>query len=48
MEAVRGARRKVEVGPEAERAAEFILSADGPDRDTERAVALIKNAGREG
>lgn len=42
-----GGAREVEVGPEARRAAEFILSAEELDADTERAVDLIKNAGRE-
>lgn len=44
-----GRRRETkgpEVGPEAERAAEFILSAEEPEDDVDEAVRLIKQAGR--
>lgn len=42
----RGSRRGLDVGPEAERAAEFIMSADDPDEENvDEAVELIKNAG---
>lgn len=37
---------EVEVEPEAERAARFILEADDPDDDVEEAVDLIKEAGK--
>lgn len=40
--------REVELDPEAERAANFVLAAEEePDRDTERAVEMIVCAGRE-